>query len=130
MPGLRAHSLLAFGSWLLECGLCTQQRTGDQAHPGSSAGASIWAKWFCADTWACRTFARLAEDPAFHFSEILEPGTIEVIHNATILHSRGDVEDGDVRLPPSPADVPATPRTAVPLYPPVASTYASNVQAG
>lgn len=41
------------------------------------------------------TFARLAEDPAFHFSQILEPGTIEVIHNPTILHSRGDVFDGE-----------------------------------
>ncbi|KAK9812337.1 hypothetical protein WJX73_003313 [Symbiochloris irregularis] len=41
------------------------------------------------------TFARLAEDPKFHFSQILSPGTIEVIHNPTILHSRGDVEDGE-----------------------------------
>ena len=46
----------------------------------------------------CRTFARLAEDPTFHFTEILEPGTIEVVHNPTILHSRGDVTDGEVQI--------------------------------
>ena len=45
----------------------------------------------------CRTFARLAEDPAFHFSLVLEPGVVELIHNPTILHSRADVEDGEVR---------------------------------
>lgn len=46
---------------------------------------------------ACRrTFARLAEDPKFHFSQILNPGEIEIIHNPTILHSRGDVQDGEV----------------------------------
>ncbi|KAK9813596.1 hypothetical protein WJX73_009365 [Symbiochloris irregularis] len=41
------------------------------------------------------TFARLAEDPKFHFSQILNPGDIEIIHNPTILHSRGEVEDGE-----------------------------------
>ena len=47
--------------------------------------------------WLCRTFARLAEDPSFHFSVVLNPGEAEIIHNPTILHSRGDVEDGEVR---------------------------------
>lgn len=47
-----------------------------------------------------RTFARIAEDPAFHFSKVLVPGDIEIIHNPTILHSRGDIFEGEVsRLP-------------------------------
>ena len=44
----------------------------------------------------CRTFARLAEDPAFHFSKVLQPGDIEILHNPTVLHSRGEIEDGEV----------------------------------
>ena len=46
--------------------------------------------------WCCRTFARLAEDPAFHFSIKLQPGDIELLHNPTVLHSRSDVVDGEV----------------------------------
>ena len=44
----------------------------------------------------CRTFARIAEDPEFHFTKLLEPGDIEIIHNPTILHGRDEVEDGEV----------------------------------
>lgn len=50
------------------------------------------------DLWCvrCRTFAAIAEDPKFHISKILRPGEIEIISNQFILHSRGDVFDGEV----------------------------------
>ena len=41
--------------------------------------------------------AALAEDPKFHLTKKLLPGDIEIIHNPTIYHSRGDVADGEVR---------------------------------
>ena len=44
----------------------------------------------------CRAVAALAEDPEFHFAQILEPGTIEWIHNPSIMHSRSEVVDGEV----------------------------------
>lgn len=50
----------------------------------------------------CRTFAKLAEDPAFHFSKLLEPGDIEILHNPTVLHARAEVEDGEVCCLPQP----------------------------
>ena len=40
--------------------------------------------------------AKLAESPDFHFSSKLVPGDIEIVHNPTIFHSRGDVFDGEV----------------------------------
>ena len=43
-----------------------------------------------------RAFARLAEDPFFHFSRILSPGDIEIIHNPTVLHARGNIKNGEV----------------------------------
>ena len=45
----------------------------------------------------CRAVAALAEDPEFHFAQTLEPGTIEWIHNPSIMHSRSEVVDGEVR---------------------------------
>ncbi len=45
-----------------------------------------------------RAVAALAEDPEFHFAQVLEPGTIEWIHNPSIMHSRSAVVDGEVRL--------------------------------
>ncbi|EIE24910.1 Clavaminate synthase-like protein [Coccomyxa subellipsoidea C-169] len=39
--------------------------------------------------------AALAEDPEFHFAQVLEPGTIEWIHNPSIMHSRSEVVDGE-----------------------------------
>lgn len=50
---------------------------------------------FCA-ACVCRAVAALAEDPEFHFAELLEPGTIEWIHNPSIFHSRTEVVDGEV----------------------------------
>ena len=47
----------------------------------------------------CRAVAALAEDPEFHFAELLEPGTIEWIHNPSIFHSRAEVIDGEVSIP-------------------------------
>lgn len=38
----------------------------------------------------------MAEDPEFHFAQVLEPGTIEWIHNPSIMHSRSAVVDGEV----------------------------------
>ena len=46
----------------------------------------------------CRTFAAIAEDPKFHLTQTFVPGDIEIISNQIILHSRGDVENGTVRL--------------------------------
>lgn len=43
-----------------------------------------------------RAVAALAEDPEFHFAQRLEPGTIEWIHNPSIMHSRTAVVDGEV----------------------------------
>ena len=59
--------------------------------PGSwlSRTDSVWLVY-------CRTFAGLAEDPTFHFRQVLNPGDIEIVHNPTILHSRGNVDDGEV----------------------------------
>jgi len=47
----------------------------------------------------CRAVAALAEDPEFHLAELLEPGTIEWIHNPSIFHSRTEVVDGEVSIP-------------------------------
>ena len=44
----------------------------------------------------CRAVAKLAEDPSFHISRKLIPGDIEIVHNPTIFHSRGDIFDGEV----------------------------------
>lgn len=44
----------------------------------------------------CRTFAALAEDPKFHIQHIFQPGEIEIISNQVILHSRGEIFDGEV----------------------------------
>ncbi len=44
-----------------------------------------------------RTFAALAEDPKFHLQHTFQPGEIEIISNQVVLHSRGDVYDGEVR---------------------------------
>lgn len=43
-----------------------------------------------------RAVAKLAESPEFHISRKLLPGDIEIVHNPTIFHSRGDVQDGEV----------------------------------
>ena len=43
----------------------------------------------------CRAVATIAEDPKFHLAKILQPGDLEIIHNPTISHSRGDIFDGD-----------------------------------
>ena len=40
--------------------------------------------------------ASLAESPEFHLSKKLQPGDIEIVHNPTIFHSRGEVFDGEV----------------------------------
>ena len=42
-----------------------------------------------------RAVATIAEDPKFHLAKILQPGDLEIIHNPTIFHSRGDIFDGD-----------------------------------
>ena len=47
--------------------------------------------WVC-----CRAVAKLAESPEFHLSKTLEPGDIEIVHNPTIFHTRGEVSDGQV----------------------------------
>lgn len=39
--------------------------------------------------------AALAESPEFHLSKKLQPGDIEIVHNPTIFHSRGEVIDGE-----------------------------------
>ncbi|DBB18065.1 hypothetical protein WJX82_011687 [Trebouxia sp. C0006] len=39
--------------------------------------------------------ATIAEDPKFHLAKTLQPGDLEIIHNPTIFHSRGDIFDGD-----------------------------------
>ncbi|KAL3155553.1 hypothetical protein ABBQ38_011107 [Trebouxia sp. C0009 RCD-2024] len=39
--------------------------------------------------------AKLAESPEFHISKKLQPGDIEIVHNPTIFHSRGQVIDGE-----------------------------------
>lgn len=44
----------------------------------------------------CRAMAALAESPEFHLSKKLQPGDIEIVHNPTIFHSRGEVIDGEV----------------------------------
>lgn len=46
----------------------------------------------------CRAVAALAESPEFHLSLRLQPGDIEIVHNPTIFHSRGEVIDGQVSL--------------------------------
>ena len=51
----------------------------------------------------CRAVAKLAESPEFHLSKVLQPGDIEIVHNPTIFHSRGDIFDGEVRLNDSSA---------------------------
>ncbi len=43
----------------------------------------------------CRSVATIAEDPKFHLAKTLQPGDLEIIHNPTIFHSRGDIFDGD-----------------------------------
>ena len=49
--------------------------------------------------WHYRAVASLAESPEFHLSKKLQPGDIEIVHNPTIFHSRGEVFDGGVCLP-------------------------------
>ncbi len=43
----------------------------------------------------CRAVATIAEDPKFHLAKTLQPGDLEIIHNPTIFHSRGDIFDGN-----------------------------------
>ena len=46
----------------------------------------------------CRAVAALAESPEFHLSKKLQPGDIEIVHNPTVFHSRGEVIDGKVSI--------------------------------
>lgn len=69
-------------------------------------GAEVYEMWLWRDVvycfrgviCNCRAVAALAESPDFHMSKRLQPGDIEIVHNPTIFHSRGEVVDGEVSL--------------------------------
>ena len=72
---------------------------------GALAWQTCWLAWsllkpaVCSSTLDCigRAVASLAEDPRFHLALTLQPGDLEIIHNPTIFHARGDINDGEVR---------------------------------